>query len=65
MALPKRKHSRSRRDKRRANWKLAAPTLVKCPGCQRLKPAHVACPACGRYSAKVSVPVVTKEKKRK
>ena len=31
MAVPKRKHSKARRDKRRSNvWKLEAPTLVKC-----------------------------------
>ena len=31
MAVPKRKHSKARRDKRRNNvWKISAPTLVKC-----------------------------------
>ena len=31
MAVPKRKTSKARRDKRRNNlWKLTAPTLVKC-----------------------------------
>ena len=34
MAVPKRKQSKARRDKRRSNvWKLEAPTLVKCPQC--------------------------------
>ena len=27
---PKNKSSKGRRDKRRANWKMSAPTLVKC-----------------------------------
>ena len=27
---PKNKSSKARRDKRRANWKMTAPTLVKC-----------------------------------
>ena len=27
---PKNKSSKARRDKRRANWKMAAPNLVKC-----------------------------------
>ena len=30
MAVPKRKTSKARRDKRRANWKLTVPTLVEC-----------------------------------
>ena len=30
---PKNKSSKGRRDKRRANWKMTAPTLVKCSKC--------------------------------
>ena len=30
---PKNKSSKGRRDKRRANWKMSAPTLVKCSKC--------------------------------
>ena len=38
MAVPKRRVSKARRDKRRANtWTLAAPTLEKCPKCGELK----------------------------
>ena len=48
MANPKRRHSKSRRDKRRANWKLTAPQLVECPQCHTLGP-HRACPECGYY----------------
>ena len=33
---PKNKSSKSRRDKRRANWKMSAPTLVKCSKCGAL-----------------------------
>ena len=34
MAVPKRKHSQARRDKRRSNvWKLQAPALCVCPNC--------------------------------
>ena len=34
MAVPKKKVSKARRDKRRSNvWKLDAPTLVTCPNC--------------------------------
>ena len=37
MAAPKRKLSKSRRDRRRANWKLEAPNYVKCPRCHEPK----------------------------
>ena len=34
MAVPKRKTSKARKNKRRSSvWKLNAPTLVKCPNC--------------------------------
>ena len=32
---PKNKTSKARRDKRRANWKMSAPNLVKCSKCGR------------------------------
>ena len=36
MAVPKGKVSKARRDKRRANWKAAVPTLVECPHCHEM-----------------------------
>ena len=50
MAVPKRKHSSARRDKRRSNvWKLSAPALARCPKCGDYKVSHRVCPACGYY----------------
>ncbi|WP_019879477.1 50S ribosomal protein L32 [Succinispira mobilis] len=49
MAVPKRKMSKARRDKRRANWKLTAPGLVECPQCHEPKMPHRVCAACGTY----------------
>jgi large subunit ribosomal protein L32 len=48
---PKRKFSRARRDHRRANWKLTAPTLVRCnkPDCDGMHLSHHVCPQCGTY----------------
>ena len=49
MAVPKRKVSHARKNKRRANWKLSVPGLVKCPNCQELTLPHRVCKACGFY----------------
>ena len=54
MAVPKRKVSKARRDKRRSSvWKLTAPQLVACPNCGELIMPHRACPACGQYKGRV------------
>ena len=49
---PKNKISKARRDKRRANWKMSAPNLVKCPKCGELMMPHRVCKSCGSYSQK-------------
>ena len=51
MAVPKRKTSKARRDKRRNNvWKISAPALVRFPSCGEYKRPHRLCPACGKYN---------------
>jgi len=57
MAVPKRKMSKSRRDKRRANWKLTAPHLVPCPQCHQPKLPHHVCPNCGYYDGREVIAV--------
>ena len=54
---PKNKSSKGRRDSRRANWKMAASTLVKCPKCGALMMPHRVCKACGTYNKKEIVKV--------
>ena len=49
MALPKGKISKARKHARRANWKISAPSIVKCPRCQKMKLAHRVCKHCGYY----------------
>ena len=50
MAVPKRKVSKARRDKRRsAVWKLNPPALCKCSNCGELTSPHKVCKACGYY----------------
>jgi large subunit ribosomal protein L32 len=52
MANPKRRFSNQRTDKRRANWKLEAPSVMKCPSCGAEKLPHNVCPSCGMYNGK-------------
>ena len=54
---PKNKSSKGRRDRRRANWKMSAPTLVKCSKCGALTMPHRVCKACGSYNKKEIVAV--------
>lgn len=49
MAHPKRKTSKSRRDKRRTHKNLDSPTLTKCDNCDAVHMRHRACPECGYY----------------
>ncbi len=66
MALPKRKHSKSRRDKRRsANSKLYSATLSVCPQCKKKRLSHRVCPHCGYYNGKPVVIAKIKEEKKK
>ncbi len=58
MAVPKRKVSKARRDKRRSNvWKLDAPALAACQKCGQLKAPHKVCPNCGTYDGKTVIEV--------
>jgi large subunit ribosomal protein L32 len=54
MANPKRKISRSKRDKRRANWFASMKTtqLVECDHCGEQKLPHHVCPNCGYYKGR-------------
>ena len=52
MAVPKRKTSKSKRDKRRTHQKTAGPTPVNCPQCDEPKLPHHVCPSCGFYKGR-------------
>ena len=53
MAVPKRKVSSARQNKRRSNvWKLSAPALMKCPQCGEYKTPHRVCGNCGYYNGR-------------
>ena len=64
MAVPKRKVSKSRRDKRRAsNFRISVPSVVDCPHCHEKKIAHRVCKNCGYYDGEQVVNMEKKENK--
>jgi large subunit ribosomal protein L32 len=59
MAVPKKKTSKARRDKRRAQHKIEAPRLNLCPQCGRPKRPHRVCPTCQTYRGRDVEPLRT------
>lgn len=49
MAHPKRKISRTRRDKRRTHIKLTPKTFMECSNCSNVVKYHHVCTECGYY----------------
>jgi large subunit ribosomal protein L32 len=57
MANPKRRHSRARRNKRRAHDALSSPSLSECTNCHEPKMPHRVCPHCGFYKGRAVIEV--------
>ncbi|MBI5599669.1 MAG: 50S ribosomal protein L32 [Deltaproteobacteria bacterium] len=49
MPNPKKRHSRTRRDKRRSHDALSTPATSICPKCGEAKLPHNVCLKCGSY----------------
>ncbi|HLY62975.1 MAG TPA: 50S ribosomal protein L32 [Terriglobia bacterium] len=49
MPNPKRRHSKARKNRRRAHDFLVTRQRVECPHCHETKLPHHACPHCGYY----------------
>ncbi|CAN2042164.1 Large ribosomal subunit protein bL32 [Candidatus Magnetomoraceae bacterium gMMP-15] len=57
MALPKRKTSKSRRDKRRTHQKTTGPDVSTCPQCGDPKLSHHICTKCGTYKGRTVIEI--------
>jgi len=55
MAHPKRKTSKTRRDKRRTHYKISEPQLTTCSNCGTVHKAHTVCPSCGYYKGQLAI----------
>jgi len=56
MAVPKKKMSRSRTRRRKAEWKVSAPTMVACRQCGSMHRPHRVCAQCGTYKRREVLP---------
>lgn len=66
MALPKRRHSNSRTNKRRTHHVLQAPAVGECSNCKAPVRPHNACPKCGYYKGqKADHTIKTEEQSKK
>jgi len=63
MAVPKRRQSHSRKNKRRSQYKLKSLAFIECPKCHSPKLPHRVCPNCGNYKDKLVSPPKEKEEK--
>ena len=62
MAVPKRKISRTNRDKRRTHDRIKIVNIGECPRCHSKKLAHHVCQACGYYK---NTEIISQEKDAK
>lgn len=59
MAVPKRKTSKARRDKRRATHAIGATPVNTCENCGQPKRPHRVCPTCQTYKRREIEPLRT------
>lgn len=69
MPVPKQRHTKSRRNRRRSHQALSSPVVSLCPKCQSpIRPHHL-CHNCGYYNGRQVIDVMAKltkkEKKKK
>ncbi|MBU2564238.1 50S ribosomal protein L32 [Patescibacteria group bacterium] len=66
MAVPKKRHTKSRRNRRRSHLALKKKNLSSCPKCGEPILSHHACNNCGTYKGRMVIDVLAKlEKKEK
>jgi len=64
MATPKKRGTKSKRDKGRLHLVLKEPNLNKCPKCGVLRLSHSACLSCGYYKDRQVIDVFAKLDKK-
>jgi len=64
MPIPRQRHTKSRRNRRRSHLALKILNLVKCPKCDQAILPHRICPNCGTYKSREVIDVMKKLNKR-
>ena len=64
MAVPKQRHTKSRRNKRRMHIFVEPPALVKCSKCGKFTLPHAICWNCGFYKGREIINVLEKLEKK-
>lgn len=64
MPVPKQRHTKSRRDKRRSQIFLEPKTFTFCPRCKAPVLPHHMCPNCGYYRGREVINVLAKLEKK-
>ena len=68
MGVPKQRHTKSRRNKRRMHLYLKVPVLTRCPKCGKPRLPHTICWNCGYYKGIEAIDILkklTKKEKKK
>jgi large subunit ribosomal protein L32 len=61
MAVPKRRTSRAKRDKRRSHDSMTTPARSNCPQCGEPKLPHRVCGKCGTYRGREVIQIDDEE----
>ncbi|MBZ9572195.1 50S ribosomal protein L32 [Patescibacteria group bacterium] len=64
MAVPKQRHTKSRRNKRRLHIFSRTPVLTRCPKCGKPVFPHTICQNCGYYKGREIIDVISKLEKK-
>ena len=64
MAVPKQKHTKSRRNKRRSHHALKQQSFFKCLKCNETVLPHQLCKNCGTYAGREVIDVLSKLNKK-
>ena len=65
MSVPKQRHTKQRRDRKRERFAIKTVSTQACPKCGKEKLPHRACSACGFYKGKEVVNTLKKTTKKK
>lgn len=64
MSVPKQRHTKARRDRKRVRFELKPVSMQTCPKCGEPKLPHRVCAKCGFYKGKEVVNTLKKVAKR-